>query len=153
MQFLLNRMWSALVSFTDHLFKEVTKLPNQTLRGAYANNITKRSLTFAFSDTHETPHGSLLHLLRHLTLTPPISFPTAVYLNVTAFAVSLWEQWLFLLFLYCHYQSLFLHQNLLPKHSTFSNLKYSLWQQNSPESQPKRFQKKAKIRNCFKRTP
>lgn len=71
MQFLLNGMWSALVSFTDHLFKEVTKLPNQTLRAAYANNITKRGLTFAFSDTHETPHGSLLHLLRHLTLTPP----------------------------------------------------------------------------------
>lgn len=25
----------------------------------------------AFPDTHETPYGSLLYLLRHLTLTPP----------------------------------------------------------------------------------
>lgn len=43
----------------------------QTLRGAYATNITNRSLTLAFSDTHETLYGSLLYLLRHLTLTPP----------------------------------------------------------------------------------
>lgn len=49
----------------------IPELPNQILRDAFATNITNRGLTLAFPDTHETPYGSLLYLLRHLTLTPP----------------------------------------------------------------------------------
>lgn len=43
----------------------------QTLRGACATSVTNRSFPLAFSDTHGTPYGSSLYLLRHLTLTPP----------------------------------------------------------------------------------
>lgn len=62
-------MLPALASFTDHLFEEDTELPTKAW-GACATNTTQR-LTLTFLDTHETPHGSLLYLLRHLILTPP----------------------------------------------------------------------------------